>query len=101
MTGNGLINSQIQTVKLLDFEPDVLLSLYSGTLLCKNFSDVHEAAEKLLDRPVLTHEFADPIIWRQIRKTIIAKCLIKNTDLDPVSQEFYQKVESVLAKHRL
>ncbi len=29
-------------------------------LLCGNFSDFHEYAEKLMGNPIWTHQFADP-----------------------------------------
>ena len=44
----------------------VLISAYTGVLLTKNFSDVHEFCEELLGRPIFTHEFANPNVQREI-----------------------------------
>lgn len=48
----------------------VLVSAYTGFLLTKNFSDVHEFCEKLLGRPIFTHEFAD----QEVQEDISEKC---------------------------
>lgn len=48
----------------------VLISAYTGFLLTKNFSDVQEFCEKILGRPIFTHEFSD----QQVHKEIIQKC---------------------------
>lgn len=98
MQGKAHQNTQIQILK--DLEPDVLLSLYSGVMLAKNFADVHDAAEKLLGRPLLSHQFSEKTLWIEIRKNIIAKCLLAHYDIDPGSQEFYDKVNEVLKEHR-
>ena len=45
--------------KHVDAETIVAFQLYED-MLCMNFSDFHEAVEKVLDRPVFTHEFAYP-----------------------------------------
>lgn len=34
-----------------------ILSLYTGFLFVENFSELHQFAEKLICRPILTHEF--------------------------------------------
>lgn len=38
-------------------EQAVILTAYTGILMCK-FDDFHQYAEKVLNRPVFTHEFA-------------------------------------------
>ena len=48
----------------------ILVSAYTGFLLTKNFSDVHEFYEELLGRPVFTHELIRDDVMREIR----AKC---------------------------
>lgn len=37
----------------------ILISAYTGFMLVKDFSEVHEFIEKTLDRPVFTHELAE------------------------------------------
>lgn len=49
-------------------EEAVLVSAYTGFLLTKNFSDVHEFCEKLLDRPIWTHEFASKSVQEEIKE---------------------------------
>ena len=44
----------------------VVVSAYTGSLLC-NFSDVHKYIEKLLRRPIFTHELADPSVQASVR----------------------------------
>ncbi len=46
----------------------VLVSAYTGFLLTKYFLDVHEFCEKLLGRPIFTHEFADQEVQEDIRE---------------------------------
>ena len=46
----------------------VLVSAYTGYLLTKEFSDVQSFCEKMLGRPVFTHEFADSEVWKEIRE---------------------------------
>lgn len=45
----------------------VLVSAYTGYLLTKDFSDVHEFCEKVLGRPIFTHEFGIEETLEQIR----------------------------------
>lgn len=46
----------------------VLLSAYTGFLLTKEFSSVHEFCEDLLGRPIWTHEFASKQVWDEIKE---------------------------------
>ena len=46
----------------------VLVSAYTGYPLTKEFSDVQSLCEKMLGRPVFTHEFADSEVWKEIRE---------------------------------
>lgn len=46
----------------------VLISAYTGYLLTKNFSDVHAFCEKLLERPIWTHEFASEKVQKEIQE---------------------------------
>lgn len=46
----------------------VLVSAYTGFLLTKDFSDVHEFCEKILGRPIFTDEFGIEETHNEIRK---------------------------------
>jgi hypothetical protein len=41
-------------------------TLGTGRLYC-DMAEFHRFAEKLLDRPILTHEFADERVWAELR----------------------------------
>ena len=45
----------------------VVLSAYTGILMC-NMDEVHKYIEKLLGRPVWTHELASETLWAQIKE---------------------------------
>lgn len=45
----------------------VIISAFTGVLMC-DFNDVHEYIEKLLGRPVWTHQLADEKIWNEIKE---------------------------------
>jgi len=45
----------------------VVLSAYTGILMC-DFNEVHKYIEKLLGRPVWTHELASDILWMEIQE---------------------------------
>lgn len=45
----------------------IIVSAFTGILMT-DFSKVHEYIEKILGRPVWTHEFADKAIWEEIKK---------------------------------
>lgn len=47
--------------------PEVAYSIATGRAFAP-FAEIHEAAEKLLDRPIFTHEFASTALWDLIRK---------------------------------
>lgn len=49
-------------------EEAIIISAYTGYLLVDNFDPVHEFIEKLLGRPVWTHQLADPKIQAEIRE---------------------------------
>lgn len=50
----------------LNKEQAAIVSAYTG-YLAGNFSDMHEYIEKIMGRPVWTHEMADKSIMDQIR----------------------------------
>jgi hypothetical protein len=43
-----------------------IISAYTGVLIGK-FSDTHEYIERILKRPVFTHELGNKKIWEQIK----------------------------------
>ena len=43
-----------------------VLSAYTGILMCKTFSPVHEYIEEIMDRPVWTHEI--PMLADEIKE---------------------------------
>jgi hypothetical protein len=45
------------TTPKLTKEQAAIIGLYTG-VTCGPFADIHELAEKLLGRPIFTHEFA-------------------------------------------
>ena len=45
----------------------VVLSAYTGILMC-DMSEVHRYIEKLLGRPVWTHELASEALWSEIKE---------------------------------
>lgn len=45
----------------------VLISAYTGYLLVPDFSDVAEYCQKVLGRPIYTHEYADPDLQRELQ----------------------------------
>ena len=61
----------------------VIISAYTGVLMC-NFGDVHEYIEKILGRPVWTHELADEKVWNEIKEAsksdFIALCEAEETE---------------------
>ena len=44
-----------------------IVSAYTGILIGE-FSDLHEYIEKILGRPVFTHELADKELWVEIKE---------------------------------
>lgn len=48
----------------------LLLSAYTGYLLVPDFSDVHEFCERILGRPIYTHEFVDEKILEEIKEKL-------------------------------
>ena len=48
----------------------IIISAYTGFLLTKKFSDMHEFAEETLGRPIMTHEFAEPKLFEELREKL-------------------------------
>lgn len=51
----------------MTYQEAIVVSAYTGYLMC-NFSDMHEYIEKVMGRPVWTHEMADKRIMAQVRQ---------------------------------
>jgi hypothetical protein len=47
-------------------EQAAIIGAFTG-IVCGPFSDVHEAIEKKLGRPVWTHQLADKEVWEEIK----------------------------------
>lgn len=47
---------------MLSREDAAIVGAYTG-ISCGPFSDMHEYIEKILERPVWTHELASPAMW--------------------------------------
>jgi hypothetical protein len=60
----------------LTFTAEVGYSIASGKALAP-FGEIHKAAEKLMGRPVWTHEFADEGFWELLRNAFEDKATVK------------------------
>lgn len=47
----------------------LIVSAYTGTLMC-DMDKLHEYIEKVLGRPVFTHELADHSVWEEIKNKV-------------------------------
>ena len=54
---------------MLTKEQAAIIGAYTG-VTCGPFSDIHELAEKLLRRPIWTHEFALPEVNEELKKAV-------------------------------
>lgn len=50
-------------------EEKLIISAYTGYLMC-DFNDVHKFIEKILGRPVWTHELADEHVQVEIKNRL-------------------------------
>lgn len=50
-------------------EEKIIVSAYTGYLMC-DFGSVHEYIEKVLGRPVFTHELTDKRIQKEIEEKV-------------------------------
>lgn len=57
------------TVPKLTREQAAIIGVFTG-FSCGPFSGVHEKAEKLLGRPVFTHEMGNPEIWEELKQKV-------------------------------
>jgi hypothetical protein len=44
-----------------------IVTAYTGILIGA-FSDFHQYAEEVMERPIWTHEFADKDVWNELRE---------------------------------
>lgn len=51
----------------MTLDEKIVVSAYTGYLMC-DFNEIHRYVEKLLGRPVFTHELAHEAIQNEIRK---------------------------------
>ena len=51
-------------------EQAIIVSAYTGFMAC-NFSDLHEAVEFRLGRPIFTHEFCGEELMKEIRHAFL------------------------------
>lgn len=50
-------------------EEKLIVSAYTGILMT-DFNDLHEYAEKKLDRPIFTHEFAEESTVNELKEVV-------------------------------
>lgn len=55
------------SIPKLTKEQAAIIGLYTG-ITCGPFSDIQELAEKLANRPIFTHEFANQILVDQLKE---------------------------------
>lgn len=63
-------------------EQAAIIGAYTG-VTCGPFSDIHEYAERVLGRPVFTHEFAGSVneeLTLAAREDFLALCYKENTN---------------------
>lgn len=61
-------------------QESLVLSAYTGYMLCKDFSELHEYIEEVMERPVFTHELGNSMIAKEISDKVKPNVLeiIKN-----------------------
>lgn len=52
---------------MLTREDAAIIGAYTG-ICCGPFSDMHEFIEKIMERPIWTHELASPELWEKIKE---------------------------------
>lgn len=60
----------------------LIISAYTGFMVCKQFSDMHQFIEEVLERPVFTHELGDTTVLKEIQDKLKPQLieLIKNIE---------------------
>lgn len=65
-------------------EESILISAYTGYFLTKDWSDVHALCEKVLGRPIFSHEFAAEEVHAEIREKLRPMIAELRCDDEPV-----------------
>lgn len=62
----------------------LIISAYTGFMVCKDFSDMHEFIEQVLERPVFKHEMDSELFLEEIQGVVKPMLLelIKNIKED-------------------
>ena len=64
-------------------EQAAIIGAFTG-VSCGPFEDVHETVERVLGRPVFTHEMANKDVWREVKEKIkpefLSICAIKENN---------------------
>lgn len=60
----------------------LIISAYTGFMVCKNFSDMHEFIEQVMERPVFTHEMGSEQFLKEVQERLKPQLieLIKNIE---------------------
>lgn len=78
------------TVPRLTADQAAIIGAFTG-VLCGPFSDLHGYAERVLDRPIFTHEFGSQTVADTLsaasKRDFLALCYEPGTDLDPTDEE--------------
>lgn len=48
----------------------LIVSAYTGYMICENFGDLHEFIEEVMERPVFTHELASEEFNSELREKL-------------------------------
>ena len=54
---------------MLTKEQAAVIGLFTG-ISCGPFSDIQNLAERLLARPIFTHEFASKDLWKELKEAV-------------------------------
>lgn len=86
----------------LNFPTAAIATLSSGVMLCKEFKEMHQAAEFLMGHPIWIHHFADKQLWLEMQRTIAEQCPGMPTELHGVTRDNYgehvAKIETEFGK---
>lgn len=60
----------------------LIISAYTGFMICKQFSDMHEFIEQVMERPVFTHEMGSEHFLKEVQERLKPQLieLIKNIE---------------------
>jgi hypothetical protein len=64
-----MIIQEKEQVQKLTKEQAAIIGAYTG-ITCGSFSDIHKLAEKLLERPIFTHEFANKVFNNELKEKV-------------------------------